>query len=607
MSLPPLEVVLLELLTVVLSAAILLESVLRLHRMKFDSNNLSWFGQAAWCAIVLGVILLWPNSSHATYYPKHSFMFLVALFVSLDSLGRTIAGGSKMASGLNYIKHSLIVLACLVLLISAARYLAFVRPLVSNSDFFFYVCNARDMSAGVVDHALQRYFYFPGSYTFWRLIFSLTGGGLDSLQWAYIGVIATNAVLIGAIVFRAVRNLFASLVAAVWYIVFCSMFEGLIGITSPIATLPILGGVLFWGGKSLLGGRGLLRLIALGIGLGLAVYIRQHAGFVSLGAITLLITYFIQEEERPIIDLKRLLLLPLISASVLVMAILAEGYGLEPLFRGLRSIPEYVDQYDFMQAIWKQAQRAKLVSIAGVGTLVLCVSCLIVRHKRAELLRPSWQIAAFTCIAGFASLIAIVARAAPHYFLFAGALMIISGTISVIEVIRWLPSSITGAAAFRFCIIVLALFPLVRGQFRTHFYFWPPERPAMPLKLLPWFDSPEHARDFRYMNEQVERLEKMYVLPPSLNEVHYLLETRYPDYGYYYPTPLDAALKTPGLDGVIVVRRNVLHHSIIEYADKYYQYDQAEEILRQNQYVPVVALPTMVLWRKESSLERGGL
>jgi hypothetical protein len=104
----------------------------------------------------------------------------------------------------------------------------------------------------------------------------------------------------------------------------------------------------------------------------------------------------------------------------------------------------------------------------------------------------------------------------------------------------------------------------------------------------------------KFMKQHLQPMEYIYVLPPSYNQIHFFLGTRYSSYGWFKPLPLTEVLQSSRLEGVIVLGRQALHEYAVAYADERFQYDRAEEILKQYHFKPVVKLSTMVLWRRTS-------
>jgi hypothetical protein len=590
-----------ELLTLLLAGTIFIHAAFHVRRLIRDRHHVgspALITGLGWLAISIFVLTLWPNSSYPGFYARSSFLFFTTAILFPIAIFHTRPLDSATPFHLKNLGRIGIALICLVLVYSMIRYLLFLRPVIVASDLFYYVCTARDMSQGFSDLSLLRYFYFPGVYTFWRIVLRLTDGTLNSLQWCYLGLVAANAIIVGGIVWRTVSNLFASVLAIVWYLVFCSNFSGFTGMVEPIATLPILVGLLLWGGNSLVGKTGVMRVLALGIGLGLGVYVRQLAGLISLGAISLVLTYLFQDQASPIIRLKQLVLLPLVSATVVLLGILLEGYGFQPLMIGTQHFQEYGRSGSF-SVIWNIGRSVPLLTGLSFIALFLWIFCLAFRRFRSAIVSPWWQMVCFTSIGGFLSLLSHIVRAATHYTLIPGPLLIISSVISFVMILRAVPIHYRTAPAFYFLIAMIAFLPLVQSNSPTTFYVWPVSYQWFrPIKQIPWSIRPATATDLQYLKKQLKPFEKIYVLPPSHNELHFFLQTRFPSYGYFYKRPLAEVLQTPGLDGVIVLNRSEVTPFYRAFGDRMFQYDRANEILTSRGFEPVVKLSTMVLWRK---------
>jgi hypothetical protein len=93
-------------------------------------------------------------------------------------------------------------------------------------------------------------------------------------------------------------------------------------------------------------------------------------------------------------------------------------------------------------------------------------------------------------------------------------------------------------------------------------------------------------------------LEKIYVLPPSQNEVHFFLNTTYPTYGWFKAVPVLEAIRIPDVSGVIVVKKDAMLPFEFLMARLQFQYDSAQKILKQQGFQPVVDLRSFTLWRK---------
>src|SRR5438093_9667201 len=131
---------------------------------------------------------------------------------------------------------ALLAAAAVVCVALAIRFLNASRPFIGGVDFYYYVLFARDLASGATDVPLARYIYFPGVYSFWKTVFRVSDGSLASLQWAYVGVLLANGILISGILTSLTRIWQAGVFASALYIFIASRIEGLYGLTEPIAT-----------------------------------------------------------------------------------------------------------------------------------------------------------------------------------------------------------------------------------------------------------------------------------------------------------------------------------------------------------------------------------
>src|SRR5262249_1923437 len=128
--------------------------------------------------------------------------------------------------------------------------------------------------------------------------------------------------------------------ASLWYGFVISGLEGYQGFLEPIATLPALAGTLAWGGEPLRGRAGIARAIALGAGLGLAVFPTLKAA-PPLGGFVALASGLASKEAEKRPEPRALAALPLAAILAFALALLNEGHGLLPLARGLEFAGRY--------------------------------------------------------------------------------------------------------------------------------------------------------------------------------------------------------------------------------------------------------------------------
>jgi hypothetical protein len=373
-----------------------------------------------------------------------------------------------------------------------------------------------------------------------------------------------------------------------------------VGATEPIATLPVLFGLLAWGGRSLLGKSGLFRLIALGTGLGLGLYTRQQAGLVALGAIALALTYFRDRAFNHIVTFQRLLLLVLVTASVFLGGVVLEGYGLAPLRIGLENIPQYGnDDTNFFHVILQAAKLAGPISVFSVAAVLVWLVCFGLKRYRHLLFEPWCQMLGFTCVAGIVSVVPFFSRAHLHYGLVSGPLLIIASIIAFLVLLRQIPVLYRRTPLINFLLILLTLAPFIRPTMHSPYFFvWPLQNPVKPPQQRPWRLTPGLAEDLVKMKQQVRPRENIYVLPPRQNEVHYFLGTQHAFYGWSRFVPLSDVIQNPRLNGVIVVDSRFMPEYVVDIAVARFEYDRAPAILSKYGFVPVVRLPSLTLWRR---------
>ena len=554
---------------------------------------------AGWLAVGIGMLLLWPECLDISLYPRRSFLFFAAILATPLAFKITLKDDARLNHVWRWLSFAMIGITAVASLIWMTRYLLFVRPRMEGPDFYYYVCTARHLASNFQDLSIDCYFYFPGVYTFWRIALALKNASLTSLQWCYFGVMAANTLLVGAVIQRVMKNTYASIAGMFWYLAFCSRFDGFIGATEPIATLPALAGLLIWSGQPFTGPKGLTRLLALGIGLGLSVYTRQQAGLIALGVISLFATYFVQDKRNPIVSLRALLLLPAIATVTLIAAILPEGHGLQPLWIGTKSMPLYGMKSNFWTTVWHTSKLVTPLAICTVLALLFWFVCLATTRYRRMVMESWFQVLAFTVVGGLFSLLPFGSRAHLHYGLIAGPMLIIASVLLVTHWIYRFPLRWRETALFRFALIVLILFPFIQPRSTSpYFYVWPFQAPVKPPQLRPWRLTAGLSSDLETMKKHVQG-ENIYVLPPRQNDVHFFTGSRHQVYGWAPAISLQEVLRTRKMNGVIVIEPDILPDYVVEAASEMFDYDRAPDILKHNDFAPDVTLKTMTLWRKK--------
>jgi hypothetical protein len=467
---------------------------------------------------------------------------------------------------------------------AAALQLIVARPRVEGVDFYYYLCVARDLADGIPTRPI-RHFYFPGVYRFWQGVFASVGRSLPEIQSAYVVLLAANALAVAAVVWRGVRRTAPALLAGVWYLALCLPLEAFGGVTEPLATLPVLAGLAVWGGEPLVGRAGLARAAVLGAGLGLGVYARQLGGLLALGALTLPLVNLVAPPERR----HRWTVLAAVPATallVVLVGIAAEGEGLTPLRIGLSALSGYPATGSFRTNLLWFAKNAPMLCVFTVATLALFAWLLEPRWR--PLLSERWAaLAGFALLAGLAAFVQYSRRAYLHYALLAAPLLVAAAMLSATALVRRFPARMGGWPETVLVALVLARLLAMQSALLV-----PPD---------PWRAQPEIAADLEALKEQLRPGEDLLVLPPRRNEFHFLLGTRSQSFAQGYswapgPGSIEAAVRNPELDAVLVLRRH-LDPSDIE-AWRSLDCDRGVAALAAAGFRPVSKLRTSTLLRR---------
>jgi hypothetical protein len=391
----------------------------------------------------------------------------------------------------------------------------------------------------------MRHFYFPGVYRFWQAVFAVVGRSLPSVQFAYIALLAANALATAAVVWRGGGGAAPAALAGLWYLALCLPLEAYGGVTEPLATLPVLIGMAAWAGEPLAGVWGLARAIALGVALGLAVYVKQLGALLAVGALALPLMNLAAPAERRH-DWTYLAAVPAIALLVLLVGIAAEGEGLAPLRLGLDALSSYPATGTFrLNLLWVVAH-APLLAVFTLATLALFAVFALHRDWR-RMLGERWAaLAGFALLAGLFALAQYIKRGYLHYALLAVPLLIAAVMLTATALVRRLPWRASGWPETALIALVLARLMVMQSN--------PAELPT------PWRAQPEIAADLEQLKHALSPGEDVLILPPRRNEIHFLLGTRSQSFplGYSWAPGsglIEATLRKPHLDAVLVVRR----------------------------------------------------
>ena len=465
-------------------------------------------------AVTCGSII---QSTMADPWLNILFVLVLLLPVLRGELGRQGSWAQEYERGY---RQALLVAGLGWALVTAGLYLVRIRPYVGDVDLFYYLCNARDMN----NHSLPSndcYSYFPGVYRFWRTVMLTVGERLEAIQWTYLLVILTNILLVAAIVWRHSRCLASSLFAGCWLLVLTSRFQATAGETELLATIPLLLAALYWSGQPLRGSRGWRYSLALGIGLALALYTKQQAGLLSLGAVALLLSYRWRSKSDQH-QLPLLIAIPVIATAFFLLAILLEGAGWLPLQTGLATVADYEQEGSWWFNLYVQLRRDETAGLAALFSGLVLVSCLWRKNSRST---KSLELVLFLAIGALCTLWQLRSRAYHHYMLLAAPGLVSSTVLLWREMFPARAAGNRKTALLRSALILVIFVPFLRDAgIRESFTPWrlPRSTNFAPRQL--WHQQAPVAKDLQQLAASAG--ETLYVIPARHNSVYFVLQTQ---------------------------------------------------------------------------------
>jgi hypothetical protein len=540
--------------------------------------------------------------------PIVSLLLIVAAGAIPCALAERAAEGTRVRRSAERVPRALAIAGLAWALSAVAWYWVVIRASIGSMDFFLHVCSARDLFEGrgvEGSGVLASYRLFPGVFVFWRTAMHVFGTSLADLQWAYVALLGADALLVGAVVARAACNIEAGLFAFVLAGYLFSGLEARQGHLEPIALLPALAGVLAWGGEPLRGRAGIARALALGAGFGLALFSRQQAGTLALGALALLPGAVWGEPERRH-RISVLALVPSGAVAAFALALLLEGRGLDPLRRGLGFVHEYPGRSSFVEnciglAPW--ARNGVPTILLGLVSGLVWIALLFTARGRAAVTRPRVALAGLAAASAAATLIQLARRPYIHYLQLTAPFAAIAAFSMVSEGVPTLPEPWRRSAAARVAGIGLAASLLLSDPARPdHFGAWPPRLIPASTLLPSWERVPEVAADLAQLREVVAPGEDVVVVPPYRNEVHFLLGTRSDAYdeGYFMdmiPEGMLPHMRWERAQSVLVLRAGDREARELWRSQ---QCDAFVAALPEHGFREVARLRTMSLWRRAS-------
>ena len=562
-----------------------------------DARRSFWL----WLAMVMVAVVTWPDALYPTARPLHSLAFAVVVAAFPAALTERAPSDRRRRRAADVWRRALVFVVLAGGAALVVRDGLTARSSIESTDFYLYASFARDLQQGAPDVHWVHFRYFPGVYAFWRVAIAIGGDSLDALQWSYLTLLAANALAIGGVVVRATRTIPAAALGALGYLVLISRLEGFHGLTEPIATLPVLVGLLVWGGRTLGGIGGTVKAIALGIGLGLGVYAKQQGALPSAGWIALVANRVLDASKSR--DSWRLLAaIPVVAVSVFLGGVLLERHGLEPLRIALDAAATYesegraIDNLAWLAGVCRPWAAATLLAI-GVWLAVVATPRL-----RVALSEPAWRVAGFAAWATLGGLLQFTKRSYLHYGLLVAPFAVILVVVVGSAVVRHFLGEPGRHPLAEMLVLGLAVVLVAQDEGRSGgIALWPPAREPSTVAAPPWRAKPEVARDIAALHGLVRKNEDVLVLPPRRNELHLLLGTRPLTHwqGYGWAPVKDgavAAIRSPKLESVILIRDPLT-------ADDWrgWEWVRGDEVtveLQRAGFVPVRRFETMSLWRR---------
>jgi hypothetical protein len=569
---------------------------------------------ASWAFLALAGFIAWPSCMYPQHHPI-AFLFTFGAVVTFPMSLSFSTGNQRRAQ--IYAKAVVAVYACLAVVSVAGFYFA-VRPHIQGLDFFYYICYARDQIQDNETAHMIRYAHFPGIYAFWRSVMLVAGQSLGALQWAYIGLLFANALAVAGVIRRLTGSLLAPLFGAVWYAVLCTRFEGTLGVTEPLCSLPLLCSLWYWAGRPLRDRNGIKYAVALGAGLALCLYGKQQGGLLWMGAFSLLPGLFTGPKENRH-QLPHAILMGATAVLLFFMLILLEGHGIDPLRIGLGFAKGYKTHGAALENLRSIIQNDETIMLAGLFAFVCWILSWFASWARR---RPAgigaeghprqsprdagvpreMAIAGFAILAASGTLVQVLRRPYVHYALLSLPFIVVAAILAVNDILRRLPDHVRKAPLTALLLLHLAALPLLwgsddPGNARLLRDWLKPE----PYRQSCWYELPDVSKDLAELQELVPAGTDLLVIPPRRSSVHFVLGTIPRSFANGYNWALDAPLlyetvSKPSLQTVLII--NNLGPGDQENWNGF-ECDKVVKKMRDESFKPVVSLKTVTLWRKQ--------
>jgi hypothetical protein len=558
-----------------------------------------------WCGLTLGAIALWPWGAHPNQFSFATWAWMVVLLGFPLTLVDDLPQNEPLRGRVNLYLRVIIGVSIVSAIVSTVSYLQVVRYSIGSVDFFYYICCSRDMLTRPDGVSEMCYIYFPGVYAFWRAVMHSFGMELASLQNAYLTLIATNAIAVGGIVLRVARAPLGALVAALWYLVMSSRFEGMAGVTEPLTTLPFLIGLFIWCGRPLRGRHALLVAALFGASLGLAVYTKQQGGTLALGFFGLLVARPAVPKDRQH-GWRELAVIPITAIVVFLVAVLLEGRGWMPLERGLGWALAYQAEGSWLRNLYTQVRGDESAALAALLAVVVWVALLVGAKRNYWAQRDAFQLVSFVIVAGLATLLQFRTRPYGHYMLLAVPCVVLAVSLLCLLVLPSTLDRFGRRPLARFLLLSAIAIPFVNTAGREDtLYVWRISSTASDVPRPQWHAQLSVRSDLEKLKEVIPPRTVMFHVPPRHNSLYYLLETYSASpFGYVYFPPDLEEIAWDECEHVICLR-GALDETDREYWSTWGSEDEIDRLLKAKGFHRAnnVRLETMELFRKNHDAE----
>jgi len=472
-------------------------------------------------ALFVGHALLGTRLSVST----HTFIFLSWYWLCLASGAYAV---SKFLPAMNLSEITPLRITVRVLALLAATnsilYLIFARHAVDSVDLFYFLCESRDKLWGVDSWNDVASLHFPGVYVFWKSVLSVGGGSYSAVQWAVILLLAANALLTGGIVCRMTQQLSVGILSGVLYVVLSLRFEGLTGSREVLCTLPYLLGIWLWLELAEIRRRPLVGSIALGIGLGAALFCKQQAGLLAIGC---LVVFFRRDlgSQFPFRMAAATFFVTALAAMIaFLVLILCQGNGLQPIVSGLQWAAQYEHENSWLINTVSQIRNdesfALMVAAALSGCALIPRNSGFSNHRDCRFL--CWQL----LLSAAATLPQYQARGYLHYTLLAVPAITIVFSVQLVSGWRLLLSwpkvwQLQGQVI----IVLLLLLPLLYNGDRPILLDVTenPARLSTKQFPVPWHEEEAPGRQLQELSALIPPRSEICLIPSGRNAIYFFL------------------------------------------------------------------------------------